>query len=163
MPTSLYNKINLKMLPGKWVAFSLNPTILINFHLQYNCQSVVISRTISCMKFGKLTFTKHRCVLYLGAQSIVFQHKINVCVDIEHMMCFPCLAVLYLCIISDHIMFMCVYFEFTLLSSIWWTQIVSNQHILNSKISWMQASTNLLGSSIFLIFIEFFSLRVCLW
>ena len=41
---------------------------------------------------------------------------------------------------------MSVYFEFPLLLRTWWTQMVSNQRIVNAKISWTHASTNLMGS-----------------
>ena len=78
------------------------------------------------------------------ARNIVSAHKINFCVDMR-MVCFPCV---WLC-------FICVSFEFTLGSCVfnlslrcYWARgklkIVSNQHIVNRKISWRHASTNLL-------------------
>ena len=81
------------------------------------------------------------------ARNTVFQHKINVCVDIKRMVCFPCLAVCYLCIIYDHIAFGCIYVEYTgtSLSSTRWTQMVPNQYTVNTKFPWTHASTNLLG------------------
>ena len=57
---------------------------------------------------SKLALTK----CFTWAQNIVFQHNINVCADAERTVCLPC-----------------VYFEFTLFSSTWWTQMFSNQHI----------------------------------
>ena len=55
-----------------------------------------------------------------------------------------CLAVLYLCIIWVHIRFMCVYLEFTLLSSTWWTQNGFKSAHREHKKSWTDVSTNLL-------------------
>ena len=54
-----------------------------------------------------------------------------------------CLAVLYLSIIWVHIGFVSVYFEFTLLSSTWWTQNGFKSAHCEHKKSWTHASTNL--------------------
>ena len=59
-------------------------------------------------------------------RNIVFQHKFNFCVDVERMVCFPRVWLCFICVSFKitHInnVFVCVYFEFTLLSSTWWTQ-----------------------------------------
>ena len=47
--------------------------------------------------------------------------------------CSMCLAVLYLCIIWVHIGFVCVYFEFVLYRAHGELEMVSNQHIVNTK------------------------------
>ena len=83
------------------------------------------------------------------ARNIVFQHKINFCVDVERMVYFQCVwrCSTYVSFKIPHIDigFVCVYFQFTLLSRKWWSQMVLNQHIVNKKIFWKHASNNLLG------------------
>ena len=72
------------------------------------------------------------CVLLPGftcARNIVFQHKINFCVDVE---CTVCLAVLYLCIIEDHI-----YKYWVRMCSLGAYVVI--EHMVNSK--WFQIST----------------------
>ena len=58
---------------------------------------------------------------FTRAQNIVFQHKINSCVDVEHMVRFPCVWLCFICVLFKithiNIAFVCVYFEFTLLAS----------------------------------------------
>ena len=72
----------------------------------------------------------------------IFQRKINFCVDVECMLCFPCV---WLCFICVPFGFVCVYVEFTLLWSTWWTHNCFKwaHRIANRKISWKQASSNL--------------------
>ena len=65
-------------------------------------------------------------VCFTCARNIVFQHKINCCVDVERMVCFP---YVWLCFIGVsfevthmNIGSVCGQVEFTVLSSTWWTQ-----------------------------------------
>ena len=86
------------------------------------------------------------------ARDIVFQHKINFCIGVERMACFP---YVWLCFISvsfkttqTNIEIMCVYFEFTLLSSTWWNpngfKSAHSEHGNFPHIR-IHANTNLLG------------------
>ena len=95
---------------------------------------------------SKLTFWS-TTMCFICAQNIVFQHKIHFSDDVERMVCFPCVC----------LWFICVSFKFTLGSCVFTLSLccyrahgklkmVSNQHIVNTKISWTQASTNLLGT-----------------
>ena len=65
---------------------------------------------------SKLAFTKRHCV-FTCARNIVLQYKINFCVDFEHMVCFPCVSLYFICVSLKmarmNIGFVCVYFEFT--------------------------------------------------
>ena len=54
------------------------------------------------------------------ARNIVFQHKINFCVDVRRMVCFPCV---WLCIIWVHILSLrCIANSKWFQISTWWTQ-----------------------------------------
>ena len=70
-------------------------------------------------------------------------HEAPLCVDVERTVCFPCVW-LWL-IIWVHIGSVCVYFEFTLLSSTWWTKNDFISAHWEHKNSWTHASTDLLG------------------
>ena len=63
------------------------------------------------------------CDCFTCARNISFQHKIKFCVDVERIVCFPCVRLCFVCasfkIKHKNIGFVCVYFEFTLLSSTW--------------------------------------------
>ena len=59
---------------------------------------------------------------FTSARNIMLEHKIKLCLHYTHGMFSLCLAVFYLWSIGVHIGFVCVYFEFTLSSSTWWTQ-----------------------------------------
>ena len=65
-------------------------------------------------------------VSFTCARNVVFQRKINFCVDVERIVYFPYVWLCFICFLFKithiHIRFVCVYFEFTLLSSTWWTQ-----------------------------------------
>ena len=65
-------------------------------------------------------------VFFICARNIVFKHKINLCVDVEHTVCVPCVWLWFICvsfkITHINIGSVCAYFELTLLSSTWWTQ-----------------------------------------
>ena len=65
-------------------------------------------------------------VSFTCAQNVVFQRKINFCVDVERIVYFPYVWLCFICFLFKithiHIRFVCVYLEFTLLSSTWWTQ-----------------------------------------
>ena len=66
-------------------------------------------------------------VCFTCARNIVFEYKINFCVDAVRMVC---LTVLYLWV---HIGFVCVYFEFTFYRVHGELKMVSNQHIVNTR------------------------------
>ena len=90
------------------------------------------------------------CVLLVleilcSSKKINFEHKFNFCVHVVSLVCFLCV---WLC-------FICVSFEFTLGSCVFTLslccyrthtefEMVSNQHIVNTKMSSTHASTNLL-------------------
>ena len=61
-------------------------------------------------------------VLEILCSSTKLTFVLTLCVFHVHGVFSMCLAVLYLCINWVHTGFVCVYFEFTLLSSTWWTQ-----------------------------------------
>ena len=69
---------------------------------------------------------RHNAACFTCARNIVFQHKINFCVHVERIMCFPCVWLCFICIsfkvTNINIVFVCVYFGFTLFPSTWWTQ-----------------------------------------
>ena len=96
---------------------------------------------------------RSRCVTvcFTCARNIVLQHQINFCLDVDHVVCFPCV---WLCLIfvsfkvtDINIGIVCVYFEF--IEHMVTSKMVSNQPIVNTKISWTHAwpSANLLGLS----------------
>ena len=61
-------------------------------------------------------------VFYIGSKYCVLAQNQLLCICWVYGMFSMCLAVLYLWIIWVHNGFVCVYFEFMLLSSTWWTQ-----------------------------------------
>ena len=79
------------------------------------------TQQIGCLRSVTVCFT---C-----ARNIVFQDKIKFCVDVGRMVSFPCIWRCFICvsfktITQINVWFVCVYFGFTLLSNICWTQNV---------------------------------------
>ena len=88
------------------------------------------------------------CVL-LGLEILCSSTKLTFCVDVERMVCFPCVWLCFICVafkITHINIGLCV---FTLSLRCYEAhgelKMVSNQHIVNTKISWTHTSTNLLG------------------
>ena len=91
-----------------------------------------------------------RVTVLICAWNIVFQHKINFCVDGEGMECFPCVWLCFISVSFKIILASCV---FSLSLSCYRAhdelKMVSNDQTVNTKISWThKASTNLLGYSL---------------
>ena len=82
---------------------------------------------------SKLAFIKYHCVFYLCLKYL-FDHKINLCVDIVCMVCFPCLWLYFICVSFEFTLGLCV------LTLSWHyyrahgeLRMVSNQLIMNIK------------------------------
>ena len=60
-------------------------------------------------------------VCFTCGVNVVFKQKI-ICVDIVHIVCFPCVWLCFICVSFEFTLGLCVYFESMLLSSTWWTQ-----------------------------------------
>ena len=96
--------------------------------------------------FSANWFSRSATVCFTCARNIVFQHRINFCFDVEHMVCFTCVW----------LSFICASFEFTMCSFVitlslrsYWAhgelKMASNQHIVNTKQSWTHTNTNMVG------------------
>ena len=99
----------------------------------YATQQIGVHETLLCYIHVRtiVSSTKSTFVLMLNAWCVfyVFECALSVSFQITHM----------------NIGSLGVYFEFTLLSSAWWTQNGFKSPIVNTKISWPHGSTNLLG------------------
>ena len=78
--------------------------------------------------------SRSAAVCYTCARYIVFQHKINFCVDVERMVCFPCVWLCFIFVSFEVTLGSCV---FTLSLRCHWAHgeltVVSNQHIVNTE------------------------------
>ena len=80
------------------------------------------------------------------ARNIVFRHKMTFCIDVERMVCFPCVWLCFICVSFEFTLGKRVFtLESTLLSSTWWTPNGFESAHREHKLSLTHAITNLLG------------------
>ena len=85
-------------------------------------------------------------VCFSCARNFVLQHKINFCVDVERMMRFLCVWLYFICVSPEFVLGSCAFpLSLRCYRAHGEPKMVSNQHIINTKISWSHASKKLLG------------------
>ena len=87
-------------------------------------------------------------VCFTCVRNIVFEHRINFCVDVMRMVCFPCVFGCALSVyhLSSHWVRVCLLWVYVVIEYVVnskWFQISTS--LTTTKKSWIHASTNLLG------------------
>ena len=109
---------------------------------ELNASSTVVTTALHPANWGSRSVTL--CCTY--ARNFVFQDDLNFYVDVERMVCFPCVWLCFICVSFEFILGPCVFtLRLRCYQSHGELKMVSNQHIMNTNTSWSDASINLLG------------------